>query len=246
MRTSNKLLSGLILTGLLLIAGLFIFVRVQVARGAYVTHNIATDKESYWADIHKFDGAVKSVSIRGLKNIIVVPADSARLEIDKNAGKEIIWKLDNGVLTVMADTSREQSMLLSNAHVELFLPATDSITAINSDIDVKNTGDSTRKASYAFFLTGSTVNIKSDGRDPAQKPITYYHALRFDARNESTVKLEAGIVIDQFSVKLRGSALEAENEKVRFTAKPLIQTDNTSRLQLSGQHLSQAIITSTE
>lgn len=246
MRTSNKLLSGLILTGLLLIAGLFIFVRVQVARGAVVTGAVTTGSDNYWADVHKIDGPVRSVSINGLKNIILVPASEARLEIDKNVMKKVIWKLDNGVLTVMSDTSNKNDDYVNHTHVELFLPATDSISVQSSDIDVKNTGDSTTAAAFNFILSKSKVVIRHDNRSPESKPVTYYHSLQVDARNGSEVTLEDGIAVDKFSVKLRKSVLDADNFNLRFNDKPVIQTDDVSRVRLSGQHLRQAIITSTE
>ncbi|WP_276481880.1 hypothetical protein [Paraflavitalea pollutisoli] len=244
MRTSNKLLSGLILTGLLLIAGLFIFVRVQVARGATVTRAVA-GQDRYWANVHKIDGPVRSVSIIGLKNITLVPADSARLEIDKNFPKGIFWKLDNGRLTLTIDTSSKNSYS-SNVHVELFLPATDSIIADYSNIDVKNTGDSTTAAAFHFMLSGSTVAIQSDDRDPAHKPVTYYQSLQFDARNGSEVKLHSDVTVGKFSVKLRGSTLEVTEDHIRFNEKPTIQTDSISQLHLTGSTLRQALITSTE
>lgn len=248
MRTSNKILLALFLTAILLFTGLFASVRIKYANGA-ILHR-ATDQKfiDHWADVHAVNGPIRAVSIQGLSDVMIVPADTARIEIAKEANKRIIWNYTNGVLTVMADTTGANGQPINYSvpgHIELFLPDIDSIYANSSTIQVKNIGDSSVKPSYDFHLTRSVLSVQADDRKE-NGIFTPYNKLRVDASNGSEIKLGQRIAINELQVGLDSSRFEEEDAPVHFGSNPRFQSDDVSTLKLTGQNLRKAIITSKE
>lgn len=248
MRTSNKIILALFLTAMLMFTGLFVTVRVKYANGAIIKRTPSDKAVDHWSNVHTVNGAIKAVSIISLNDVLIVPADSARVEIAKDAKKNITWKFENGILTIMADTAVQGPDARGHSvygHVELFLPNVDSIYASQSTIEVKNTGDSSVKPSYNFNITRSMLSFIADKREGDQS-YTNYNKLQVAASTGSEVKLGQLIAVNELSVGLEKSRLEEEDGPVRLGSNPKLQVDDSSTIKLSGQHLRKAIITSKE
>ncbi|MDF2189411.1 hypothetical protein [Paraflavitalea sp. CAU 1676] len=248
MRTSNKILLALFLSAILLFTGLFASVRIKYANGSIQQR--ATDQKAidHWADVHAINGPIRAVSIQGLSDVMIVPADSARIEIAKEASSRITWNYSNGVLTLIPDTTGSNGQRLNfsmSGHVELFLPGVDSIYSDFSTIQVKNIGDSSVKPSYHFHITRSVLSVQADDRKE-NGIFTPYNKLRVDASNGSEIKLGQRIAINELQVGLDSSRFEEEDAPVHFGTNPRFQSDDISTLKLTGQNLRKAIITSKE
>lgn len=240
MRTSNKILLGLILTAILLFAGLFITVRVKYANGAIVKR----DPVNSWSDVHRLQGTIKSISISRLNNILIVPSDSAKLEIWKGGEGVVKWRLENGVLYVEGDTTsndRRNGKYIAYGHIELFIPNVDSIHAVSSHITVKNIADSgALKPAYNFQLSETELAFENGQRDA---DATFYDAIRVNAGQGSLLRFDGFIHVNTLEANLRNSRLE---EGQTFFNKLSIKTDSVSTFSLKGQNLRKATITSTE
>lgn len=241
MRTSNKILSGLILTAILLFAGLFISVRVKYANGAIVK----TKRINDWSDVHTIKEPIKSVSISRLGEVMIIPSDSARLEIWKHNGEQVKWRLQDGVLIIESDTTQTNNRNRDHVvygHIELFLPNVDSIYALKSKIEVKNIADSgVLKPAYNFQLEETELTIESHRRN--NNRATFYDKIRVNAGKGSAVRFRGALHINEFQARLTDTELEDE---WTFFDKLTIQTDSTSTIKLKGHNLRKATITSTE
>lgn len=245
MRTSNKIILSLILTAVLLFAGLFLTVRIKYANGAIVKRDVTAEPLSAWADVHPIAGPIRSVLIRGLNDVVIVPAGAPRVEIAKEMKNAITWKFENGVLTVMADSviKEDGKRLVRGGHVELFLPHTDSITIEDCTAYLKNTAD-TALASFKLNISQSVFHVLADKRQSNNGP-TRYGTLQLNARS-SAIMLGGGIFINELDVNLASSQLEETEEGANYSNKPRITLDGPSVLRVSGKNLSKAIITSKE
>lgn len=240
MRTSNKILTGLILTAILLFASLFITVRVKYANGAIVKR----DRVNSWSDVHRLKETIKSISISRLNNIMIIPSDSARLEIWKDGKGDVKWRLENGVLYVEGDTTKNDKHngnYIAYGHIELFIPNVDSIHANKSHIVVKNIADSgSLKPAYNIQLDETELAFESNHR--SEKP-TLYDAIKVNAGKGSALRFEGWIHVNTLQANLIDSRLEEGNTDFN---KLSIQTDSVSSIALKGQNLRKAIISSTE
>ena len=248
MRTSNKILLALFFTTILLFTGLFAAVRIKYANGAIIKRDTEEMAISRWSNVFPVKGAIRAVSIIGLNDVMIVPADSARIEIAKEANKLISWRFENGILTIMADTTVQNQAEGSHSvygHVELFLAGIDSIYARNSNVQLKNTGDSTVNPSYNFTIDKSVLSIHADNRQH-DGAFTNYNKLQIDASAGSEIKLGQLVAVNELSVGLQKSRLEEEDGPVRFGSNLKLRVDDASSIKLSGQNLRKAIISSKE
>ncbi|AXY75807.1 hypothetical protein D3H65_18255 [Paraflavitalea soli] len=240
MRTSNKILTGLFLVTILVFCSLFTLVRVKYANGNTVKRDPVND----WSDVHRLQGTIKSISISELNNIMIIPSDSARLEIWKGGEEEVKWRLENGVLYVEADTSRKDrnsKTQMAYGHIELFIPNVDSIHAVNSHIVVKNIADpGALKPVYNFQLSETDLAFENGQRDA---DATFYDAIRVNAGQGSLLRFDGFIHVNTLEANLQNSRLE---EGEAFFGKLSIQTDSVSTFSLKGHNLRKATITSTE
>jgi hypothetical protein len=238
MRTSNKILLGLILTTIFVFASLFISVRVKYARGSIVTR----EPVNRWSDVHRFKEPIREVRITGLGDILIVPADSARLEIWKD-NQRVKWRMKDGVLYVEVDSTRQQGERgqMIYGHIELFLPATDNIIAVNSHIVVKNIADSNGiKPNYNFQLHGTELTFDANYRNEG---LTYYDKIKVDANPGSALHFNGKLWVNELQARLSQSAFVDGDASF---GKLSLQTDSTSDITIEGFNLRKAIITSTE
>lgn len=240
MRTSNKILTGLLLVTILVFCSLFTLVRVKYANGNIVKR----DRVNSWSDAHRLQGAIKSVSISRLNNIMIIPSDSAKLEIWKGGEGDVKWRLENGVLYVEGDTTKNNGnngRYIAYGHIELFIPNVDSIHAVNSHITVKNIADSgALKPAYNFQLSETELAFENGQRDDQA---TFYDAIRVNAGQGSLLRFDGFIRVNTLQASLRDSRLEESNTDFN---KLSIQTDSVSTISIKGQNLRKATITSTE
>lgn len=239
MRTSNKILTGLLLTTILVFCSLFTLVRVKYANGS----TVKTDRRNTWSDLHRIKEPIKRVSISYLNNVMIIPSDSVRLEIWKDEGP-VQWWLKDGVLYIQADSSGEKGGGKKNtswAHIELFLPNVDSIYIRNGQAVLKNIDErGVINPVYNFQLDATALSVETHRNE--QVP-TFYDKIRVNAGNGSTLRFLGNLRVNDLEARLSGA--EFEDERGIF-GKLTIQTDSTSKVQIKGHNLRKATIISTE
>lgn len=239
MRTSNKILTGLLLVTILVFCSLFTLVRVKYANGNIVKR----DRVNSWSDVHRINEPIKRVSISYLSNLMIIPSDSIRLEISKEERGHIKWRVEDGVLFVESDTIRENGNGRDNhayGHVELFLPDVDSIYAWNGNINIKNIAERGNiSPKYNFQLKGINMTIESDA---IKEDTTFYDKFSINASNCS-IRFQDNVQVNELQLKLRKTQLVEEHSVFNNLS---IQTDSTSSITLSAHNLLKAKITSTE
>ena len=242
MRKSNKILLGLLLTTILVFTSLFAAVRIKFANG-----NIITSKEGLnntWSSAHQIKEPFKSVRIEGMGNVLIIPADSASMEIWKD-GPGAQWTVKDGVLNIINPelTRKEngQPVTRSWTHVVLFLPKMDSIAAIYSEVALRNSTDS-GKLSPSFNLYLNYSELAVENGSPEDQPV-FYDKLKVNVWNNSALRIRRGVHVNELDARFVGSRLEEDN--VEF-GKLSIQTDSSSDISIKGKNLRKATITSTE
>lgn len=241
MRTSNKILLGLLLTTILVFTSLFAAVRIKYANG-----DIITSKEGIkntWSNVVQIKEPFKSVRIEGMGNVTIAPADSVRLEIWKD-GPGAQWKIKDGVLYINSEKNAQeggQLMPKSWTHVELSLPEMDSIAVLYSEVALRNVADSGKlQPAFNLFLDFSELKVENS-RDAQQR--TFYDKLKVNVTNSSTLRIHAGVYVNELEGRFVGSKLQEDNTEF---GKLSIQVDSSSYISIKGKNLRKATITSIE
>lgn len=243
MRTSNKILLSLLLTTILLFTGLFLTVRVKFANGNMVERK---DIVNPWSDEYKIKEEIKSVSISGQMDMVIIPSDSVRIVIGKMGDSLVRYRVKDGVLIIDMDTARihpnqnGETTVIFN-HVELFLPNVDSIHVAKSRIQLKRILIPVQaKPVYNFELDNSTLTIEHDFR--ATSP-TIYDMIHINAGPSSSIQFNGPSKVGNASIKLKNAIFD--DLDARFD-KLSIQADSSSSIKLKGYNLRKTTITSTE
>jgi hypothetical protein len=243
MRTSNKILLSLFLTTILLFASLFFAVRVKFANGNMVERK---DINNPWSDEYKIKEEIKSVSISGQMDMVIIPSDSAKIVIGKAGDSLVRYRVKDGVLVIDMDTAKihpnqnGETVVIFN-HIELFLPSVDSIYVANSRLQFRKVMTSAPiKPVYNFELKNTTLTVEQDYRDTNP---TFYDSIRINAGPTSSIQFNGPLKVGSASIKLKGAIfddLEARFDKLS------IQADSLSSIKLKGYNLRKATITSTD
>lgn len=243
MRTSNKILLGLFLTAVFLFAGLFIAVRVNFANG-----NIADGKglsANPWSDKYRIKEEIKSVSISGQMDMNIIPSDSAMILIGKMGDSLVRYRIKDGVLLIDIDSARmharhNEGVVVYN-HITLYLPSVDSIHVVNSRIGFKNIANfGTLQPAYNFHLVSSELSVAGGLNN--SKPV-FYDKIKVVADNNSFLSFPGNARVNDVQVRLSGSRFE---DGESYFGKLHIQLDSSSSINIKGNNLRKATITSTE
>ncbi|NII27134.1 hypothetical protein HB364_18750 [Pseudoflavitalea sp. X16] len=243
MRTSNKILLSLLLTTILLFASLFLAVRVKFANGNMVERK---DVVNPWSDEYKIKEEIKSVSISGQMDMVIIPSDSVKIVIGKMGDSLVRYRIKDGVLVIDMDTAKihpnqnGETVVVFN-HIELFLPNVDSIHVANSRLQFRRVMTSAPiKPVYNFELKNTTLTVEQDYRNTSP---TFYDSIRINAGPSSEVFFNGHTNIGSASIKLKGAKFD--DMDARFD-KLSIQADSLSSIKLKGYNLRKATITSTD
>lgn len=242
MRTSNKILLGLLLTTILVFTSLFAAVRMKFVNGEIITSKEGINNA--WSNAHRIQEPFKSVRIEGMGNVMIIPADSASLEIWKD-GPGAQWTVKDGVLNIinpdLARRENGQPVTRSWTHVVLFLPKMDSIAAIFSEVTLRNSADSGKLSpSFNLYLDFTELAIENSGRE--QQP-AFYDKLKVDVWNNSALRIRRDVHVNELEARFIGSRFEEDNTEF---GKLSIQVDSSSDISIKGKNLRKATITSTE
>jgi len=242
MRTSNKLLLGLLAATIFLFTSVFAAVRVKYSRG-----QVVEDKE-VMEDIQQnqrvaLQGAVRQVKITALADVIIIPSDSLKLLIWGNGDSAVKYHLQDGMLTIEADTvktRRNYQEDRAHQHVELFLPGTDSIYVQQSHLVIKNTKDTARiTAPFNIQLAASDLAVAKD----YQLRTSHFGTFKINASAGSYLHFPQDIIVDEAVISLQDTKF---NDEGCVFNKLSLQMDSVSSINIKAQNLRKATITSKE
>lgn len=240
MRTSNKILLGLLVAAILLFTTLFGAVRIKYNNGQIIKGTDLAQREPDHEVPLK--GDFKRVDIIGLGDIMIIPSNALKLKKwDQN--NNVTCYIKDGVLHIEPKnlTGRDSTHLNTTyEHVELFLPTVDSINVISGNITLKNINDSAvQRIVFNFGLNaGSELKIEYDGRYGND----FFEYLRVNASAGAAIRFY-GKTIKQADIILKNAVFEDMGTNF---GKLNIQTDSISQINIQGHNLRKAVITSKE
>lgn len=241
MRTSNKILLGLLVAAILLFTTLFGAVRIKYNNGQIVKGTDLAQREPDHEVPLK--GDFKRVDIIGLGDIMIIPSNVLKLK-KWDQDNNVTCYIQDGVLHIRPKnlTGRDSTRLNTTyEHVELFLPTVDSINVISGNITLKNINDSAvQRTVFNFELNaGSELKIENDGRSEND----FFEHLRVNASAGTAIRFYGMATVKQADIILKSAVFEDMGTNF---GKLNIQTDSTSQINIQGHNLRKAVITSKE
>jgi len=231
MKTSNKILLGIFLSPLLVIAAINLALYAKYKSGHYVA--MATVEQDRF--IRETLGNIRYVAVYGINNLGIQSADTAKLEIEKDAHGHLHYNIHGDSLIIHGDSAvrrgMENEILRSYQSVNLYLPGDIYIIADNSDVYLKGSKDSTKAKSYQFQLSGS-ASCKMRETDP-ETALRYFNTIVVQAK-EAQMELSANARIRQLSLSLQHAGFNDNNALIEGLS---IDADKASSLTLKGDNL---------
>jgi len=233
MRTSNKILLGVYLTAILILAGIHIALYAKYKTGGYVASK----------DVWKLDYTrhqlkmVKYVVATGMDNITIIPSDTAMLEIEKRNSSLVRFQVIGDSLILRGDTvitASDGSLRVQKSWSELkiYLPSDAFIKGNNAEFTLKGSTDSNKALSYDIVLDndGKVHFSENPWNDSSNR---YYRNITVHAHS-STIEFAAHTVVDEMNLDLIHSDFEDKDAVIN---KVSIQSDQKSRLSVTGGNL---------
>ncbi|MES1216608.1 MAG: DUF2807 domain-containing protein [Bacteroidota bacterium] len=235
MRTSNKILLGTFL------AILFIITAIHAAIfSKYKSKSFVSMETLHYERYNTYDiKGVESVLISGLQNVTIIPADTAKVEIEKNdnGNNKVRYQFDNGVLTIKGDTTyarngNEPERVRSYQDVIIYLPQVKSIKSDFCELTI-NGGKPSNISPLAMELQQTSLNLGGWNRENDTS------AIRFDniditKSNESSIDVSGKIIVKQLSMNLENSNFEDGGLNCDSL---FINADNSSTIKINGKNL---------
>jgi hypothetical protein len=230
MKTSNKILLGVFITGILLTTAVNLVVFAKYKRGDYVPFK--SDAAEYMSTVRV--PATRFVSIIGLGGVELINSDTARYEIQKNKGGKISYRMVNDTLVILGDSTLGEDQMkkgiLNYQQFKLYLPAGVQLHAAYSEMTIRGSTDTTKAPSFNIHLENhSFFNMGEGGRER-----TYINQLQLSS-DQSNSELRDRLVINELNCKLaNGSKIDTRHAEIR---KLTLDIDDASTINLSGNSM---------
>ena len=234
MRTSNKILLGTFIAILFIITAIHAALYTKYKRNDFITMKSLHNERYNTYDIKD----VQSVSLTGLQNVTVIPADTARLEIEKNDNNRVHYQLLNGVLAIKGDTMITRSDNTSDRtrayqDVILYLPPVQVIKADFCELTINGKKNATNTGSLEIELQETSLHLGGWNRNDDTTAIGY-NKINIAKSKQSSIDITGNVVIKEMSLNLRSSNFEDGN----LTCDSLIiTTDISSSVKLTGKNI---------
>ena len=231
MKTSNKILLGILLTGFGYLA------YAQIALHLKYVNKDFTDPAKYNAFFykeHKFNH-ISHVRLNGLAECNISFSDTVKLSIEKSGVSYVTFNVSGDTLIVngevYADISANHKLYRSPQNVKLYFPAGIGVVALNSNINVK--GNNRQDGySYRFDLTGCNLFTRyNNGVDSLDR---YFNNLVINAEKDSQVILFRNDHFKTVDVALDHSMINDYHAKIE---RMNITTDSSSVVVVTGGNI---------
>lgn len=232
MKTSNKILLGIFLSPLLIIAAINMTLYAKYKSGHYIAMT-TVERDRFIRQPLK---NISYVAVYGLNNFTVKAADTARLQIEKDEHGHLHYSIHGDSLIIHGDSllnkARENEILRSYQSVTLYLPGEINILADNTDIYLAGSTDSTKGRSLHLQLSNSSRCEVPDDFDNAK--LQYFNVLSVHANNANGIELSGAAHIDALNLVLANTPFD---DKSAVINKLVISADKNSSLTLKGDNL---------
>ncbi len=233
MRTSNKILLGIFAGPLIIVAALHLTLYAKYKSGHYVAMK-TVQEDRYMRYAFK---NIRHIAVYGINNFNIKPADSLKLEIEKDERDHLHYTIVGDSLIIHGDSTIKRpngssDIERSYQQVNLFLPASETITANNSDINLKGSKDSANAKSYHFYLNNdASLKVEQEGDDSSH---VYFKELAVQASHSAGIEFTAHTYIFNLNLTLVTSAF---TDNGAFVDKLMIDADKESNISLKGDNL---------
>jgi hypothetical protein len=233
MKTSNKILLGILLLPLLIIAAINMALYAKYKSGHYVAMS-TVEQDRFTRQTLK---NINYVALYGINNCTIKPADTAKLEIEKDEHGHLHYSIHGDSLIIHGDSTVRKTtgddIIRSYQSVNLYLSGKTVVTADNSDVYIEGGKDSTKANSYQFQLSNST-SCKMQDNDFGDSVLQYFNVLAVQANGSSAIELSRNARIKQLSVALQDARFDDKDAVIgNFT----VDADKASTLTLKGDNL---------
>ena len=231
MKTSNKLLLGILLTMLILIASVQLTVYAKFKRGEYAKFN----REQFHPMSTLELPAVHFISAKGLGGCAVIPADKLKVEIPKDSGP-LKYQVVNDTLVIIGDSTQTDDQLergsRNNNLVNVYLPASVPLKGSYTSFKVSGTTDSVTAPSYTIGLYKNSYMF-FDYKGPKSSS-GYFNQVNVNSE-QSTIDLNKHIILNDLKLQLSNNS--RMNDNGGTARKMAIDADNSSFINLSGKNI---------
>ncbi len=240
MRTSNKILGGTLLIILLIITAIHAALYAK-----YKQNNFTTLKHLHNERYDSYDlKGIESVSITGFQNVTVIPADTARMEIEKNGNDKIHYEFSNGALVIKGDTliMRDNSnpdRISSYRDVILYLPHTQVIKSNFCGLTIQGSKDSSSASSLVFDLTDTQLHLGNENR---QDNLTgnVFDKISVTKSRGGSIEMAGAVVVKELSLDVDSSDFDDGSAAIGTL---FVNADSSSVIRLSGKNIVKAKFT---
>ena len=235
MRTSNKILLGTFLTAIFALSAIHVALYAKYKSGGYTT--LKAIREDNFTH-HKLENITKIVAI-GMENVNILPADTARLDIEKAKHGYVRFEIKDGTLIIRGDSivsnNKSDNIMRSYQEVNISLPTVEKITADFSVLHIKGSKDSSSAKSYELDLKNKS---SFDFRDIDDDDSTFNYFKNLVIRSEgSDIGFNRLMVIANLNLALSKSNFHDNSCIIdNFT----MQLDSLSRINMHGNNLLKA------
>lgn len=232
MKTSNKILLGVLLVSFGLLAS------VQIALYVKYTNKDFTSAAKYNAFFRNYYALanIKHVRINSLAQCLVVFADSANLSIEKSNIHYVNFNVNGDTLILSAehtnDTSYGYKLNMSPQNVTLYIPAGIDVRAYNSNIELKGSSNQAKNVSCNLDITNCSLYTRRGWYIDSLN--RYFDTLTITARKKSEICLFHNDNFKAISVELDHSLINDYSAKI---AALTVMPDTNSTVIISGQNL---------
>jgi hypothetical protein len=240
MRTSNKILCGTLLIILLILTAIHAALYAKYKQNNFVTlkhlHN-----ERY--DSYDLKG-IQSVSITGFQNVTVIPADTARMEIEKSGADKLQYEFSNGALVMKGDTlimrnNSNPDRISNYRNVILYLPHTQVIKSDDCGLTIQGTKDSSNTSSLVLDLTDTELHLGNENREDNSTG-NIFDKISVTRSKGGAIEIAGTVVVKELNLDIESSNFNDGNAAIGTLS---VHADSSSVIKLSGKNIVKAKFT---
>jgi len=240
MRTSNKILLTILLAIMTVFTGIHVALYAKYKSGSYTNFQDVQIGNIDRHDLKK----MSHISITGLENVAIFPADTFHVDIEKIGFGEVSLNIEGDSLILRGDSTIKQPnkpdyVRRSNKNVSIYVPSDQIIVVNNSSLQLNGTVAPDKSQSYQFILKNES-DIRLNENDWNDSTIKYYRKLNILTGNSCKIELTAHAHIDELNLMLTGTEFTDRNAVINRLA---VHSDSLSSLQISGGNLMNLIVT---
>jgi hypothetical protein len=229
MKTSNKLLLGILLTILILTATVQLMVYAKYQRGEYTPFK----REQFIPMTSLPVPAVRFILLKGMGSCAIKPSNTLRVEIQKDNARIIKHHLVNDTLVITGGAQNnddQQELGRNHSLVNIYLPASVQLIGANCSFRTWGADDSASAPIYNISIEHSYLFISYSG---AENALVYFNQLNISSEG-SSIDLDNHAVFNNLNLQFTDSKLNDQSATIRKLA---IGADNSSSIELSGKNI---------